>query len=119
MSHHSYTQPVMLYKFKSQADSDLFMNQGPAERILAIIGKPAGAQGIIEPGDMAQAIAKLEAAVAEEGAPASGASEAASPDGAAAPSGGAQAITLQQRSWPFIQLLKRSLAANTPIVWGV
>ncbi len=102
----------MLYKFKSQADADLFMNQGPAERILAIIGKPAGPQGIISPGEMAQAIAKLEAAVAAQ-------AEAAPRPAAAAAPGGAQPITLQQRAWPFIQLLKRSLEADKPIVWGV
>ncbi|SCC91025.1 conserved hypothetical protein [Thiomonas sp. X19] len=107
----------MLYKFKSQADSDLFMNQGPAERILAIIGKPAGPQGIIEPGDMAQAIAKLEAAVAAEGQADPSTATAAEP--AATAPGGAQPITLHQRAWPFIQLLKRSLEADKPIVWGV
>ncbi len=102
---------TMLYKFKSQADSDLFMNQGPAERILAIIGKPAGPQGIIEPDEMARAIAALEAAVAAQG-------EADANQAAASP-GGAQPITLHQRAWPFIQLLKRSLKADKPIVWGV
>ncbi|MDE2254070.1 MAG: DUF1840 domain-containing protein [Betaproteobacteria bacterium] len=106
----------MLYKFKSQADSDLFMNQAPAERILAIIGKEPAAQGIIEPADMAAAIAKLEKAVAEDDAAgAAPTSVATAPTGAA----GAKAITLHQRAWPFIQLLKRSLAADKPIVWGV
>ena len=109
----------MLYKFKSQADSDLFMNQAPAERILAIIGKEPAAQGIIEPADMAAAIAKLEKAVAEDDAVRTASTEptpgATDPAGAA----GGQAITLRQRAWPFIQLLKRSLAADKPIVWGV
>ncbi|WP_031410119.1 DUF1840 domain-containing protein [Thiomonas sp. FB-Cd] len=109
----------MLYKFKSQADSDLYMNQAPAERILAIIGKDPAAQGIIEPADMAEAIVKLERAVAEDDA-ARTASTEPTPDATehAGPAGG-QAITLHQRAWPFIQLLKRSLAADKPIVWGV
>ena len=110
----------MLYKFKSQADSDLFMNQGPAERILGIIGKQAGPQGIIEPADMPRAIAALQAAV-EQDERGRGASQdaGASDDGAGASGGGAQAVTLRQRAWPFVQLLKRSLEADTPVVWGV
>jgi cyclopropane-fatty-acyl-phospholipid synthase len=109
----------MLYKFKSQADSDLFMNQAPAERILAIIGKEPAAQGIIEPADMAAAIAKLEKAVAEDDAARVASTAPTSVATAPAGAAGAQAITLHQRAWPFIQLLKRSLAADKPIVWGV
>ncbi len=103
-----------MYKFRSRADSDLFMNQGPAERILGIIGKQPGPQGIIEPADMARAIAALQAAV-DEDERARGGDPAA--QGGAPASG--QAVTLRQRAWPFVQLLKRSLEADTPVVWGV
>lgn len=105
----------MMYKFRSRADSDLFMNQGPAERILGIIGKQPGPQGIIEPADMARAIAALQAAVEEDERGRGGAEAAA--QGSAPASG--QAISLRQRAWPFVQLLKRSLEADTPVVWGV
>lgn len=106
----------MMYRFRSRADSDLFMNQGPAERILGIIGKQPGPRGIIEPGDMPGAIAALQAAVDEdERGRAAHAPAADAPGGQA----GAQAITLRQRAWPFVQLLKRSLEADTPVVWGV
>lgn len=108
----------MLYKFKSQADSDLFMNEGPAERILAIIGKHAGPKGIIEPADMPQAIARLEAAVAEDEKFRTERAATGEAAGSMA-SSGAQAVTLHQRAWPFMQLLKRSLEAEKPIVWGV
>jgi cyclopropane-fatty-acyl-phospholipid synthase len=97
----------MLYRFRSKADSDLFMNQAPAERILSIIGREPAAQGIIEPSAMAGAIARLQAAVADD-------------ERTRADAGGvARGITLHQRAWPFIQLLKRSLAADEPVVWGV
>lgn len=104
----------MLYKFKSKADSDLFMNQGPAERILSIIGKAPGPKGIIEPADMAEAITRLEAAVAEEER-----ARAEREGGAESAPAASQAITLHQRAWPFLQLLKRAQAADKPIVWGV
>ncbi len=103
---------AMMYRFRSRADSDLFMNQAPAERILGIIGKSPAAQGIIEPGAMAQAIAALQAAVEED--------ERAGPASqGAGTAGAARGITLRQRAWPFVQLLKRSLEADTPVVWGV
>ena len=105
----------MMYKFRSRADSDLFMNQGPAERILGIIGKQPGPQGIIEPADMPRAIAALQAAVEEDERARGGGGDA---EQGGAPAAG-QAITLRQRAWPFLQLLKRSQEADTPVVWGV
>ncbi len=107
----------MIYKFQSKADSDLFMNVGPAERILAIIGKASGPKGIIEPAEMPGAIAKLEAAVAEEEQAQAVAAQAAAADGQVASA--AQPIGLKQRAWPFIQMLKRCEQAQTPVVWGV
>ncbi|MDY0330663.1 MAG: DUF1840 domain-containing protein [Thiomonas sp.] len=107
----------MIYKFQSKADSDLFMNAGPAQRILSIIGKSAGPQGIIEPAEMPAAIAALEAAVQEEEQARNAALEADAADGQAASA--AQPIGLKQRAWPFIQMLKRCQQADTPVVWGV
>ncbi|CUA94049.1 DUF1840 domain-containing protein [Thiomonas bhubaneswarensis] len=106
----------MIYKFQSKADSDLFMNVGPAERILSIIGK-AGAKGIIEPAEMPAAIAALEAAVNEEEQAREEAANAAAADGQVVSS--AQPIGLKQRAWPFIQMLKRCQQADVPVVWGV
>jgi cyclopropane-fatty-acyl-phospholipid synthase len=108
----------MMYKFRSRADSDLFMNQGPAERILGIIGKQPGPQGIIEPADMARAIAALQAAVEEDERARGGGDGDGDATQAGTPAAG-QAITLRQRAWPFLQLLKRSQEADTPVVWGV
>lgn len=107
----------MIYKFQSKADSDLFMNVGPAERILAIIGKPPGPSGIIEPAEMPAAIAALEAAVAEEEKTRDTTRQASPGEAGNAPA--AQPIGLKQRSWPFIQMLRRCHAADTPVVWGV
>lgn len=107
----------MLYRFQSKADSDLIMNQGPAERILSIIGKQPGPQGIIEAAEIPAAIAKLEAAVAAEEAARKAAQQAAAADGQAASA--AQPIGLSQRAWPFIQMLKRCQQADVPVVWGV
>lgn len=107
----------MIYKFQSKADSDLFMNVGPAERILSIIGKQPAPQGIIEPADMPAAISALEAAVDAEERARSAAVQSAAADGQVVSA--VQPIGLKQRSWPFIQMLKRCQEAQTPVVWGV
>jgi len=99
----------MIYKFKSRATGDLIMTQPVAERVLALIGKDRTPQGIIEVGQMPAAIGALEAAVAAE-APAS-----AGDDGAA---GKADRVSLRQRVWPMVEMMKRALAEDQPVTWG-
>lgn len=109
----------MLYEFKSKATGTVVMTQKVAERLLAIVGKSPGPTGIFVPAQMPQAIAALEAAVAAERAqgPAEAPDDdARDPDDEAR---GARAITLAQRAWPLIEMLKAALAAEREITWGV
>ena len=108
----------MIYKFKSKAAGDLIMLETTGDRVLGLIGKSAAAQGIIEPADMAAAINALSAAVqADEAERVTRAPGQANP----APTGGsaAGAVSLRQRAWPLVEMMKRCLAADEPIVWGV
>jgi len=98
----------MIYKFKSRATGDLIMTQPVAERVLALIGKDRTPQGIIEVGQMPAAIAALESAVAAE------APQGAGDDGAAK----ADRVSLRQRVWPMVEMMKRTLAEDQPITWG-
>jgi hypothetical protein len=100
----------MIYKFKSKATGDLIMTQPVGDRVLSLIGKPAAAQGIIEVDQMAAAIGALESAVASESP--QGAGEGG--DGAAK----ADRVSLRQRVWPMVEMLKRAQADQQPIVWG-
>ncbi len=110
----------MIYKFKSKAAGDVIMMPPTAERVLAAIGKPPGAQGIIEPGVMLSAIAALEQAIAADEASRAGTKDADTPAaGEEPPSGAGDAMSLRRRAWPMVEMLKRSQAANEPIVWGV
>ena len=105
----------MIYKFKSKATGDLIMTQPVGERVLSLIGKPVAAQGIIEVDQLAAAMGALEAAVAAE-RPA-----AASADGDDARTGtgfGPDHVSLRQRVWPMVEMMKQSLAEKQPIVWG-
>ena len=107
----------MIYKFKSKAAGDVIMMGPTGDDVLRLIGKPAGASGIIEVADMAAAIAALEQAVAAaEQARAEADREAVAEGKKAAPREG---VTLRQRTWPLIEMMKRSMAERADIVWGV
>ena len=100
----------MMYKFKSQATGDLIMTQPVGDRVLAIIGKSSTPQGIIDVEQLPAALGALESAVAAE--------SPASADGGDAASAKVDAISLRQRVWPMVEMMKRALAERQPIVWG-
>lgn len=108
----------MLYKFKSQATSDVIMLEGPAHRILHIVGKDAEQRGIITVQQIPHAIEVLQAAVdLDEAARAN-----LHKDGAHAIEGESargRGVTLHQHAVPFIDMLRQSVAAGKDVVWGV
>lgn len=115
----------MLTKFKSKADNDVIMLEPNARQILEAIGKgdPAQrAQGIIQPAEMTAALASLARAVAQDDARRQQAKDKPHKDAEpldthdAAPLIG---VSLRQRAAPIARMMERSLAENTPIVWGV
>ncbi len=101
----------MLYKFKSKADGDLILLEANGRKVLEIIGKAAGAQGIILVADMDAAITALQAAVALDDA----ARQAAT---AEAKAHEMDTVSLHQRAKPFIDLLRRCKKENADITWG-
>jgi hypothetical protein len=107
----------MLYKFKSKAAGDLIMLEPNGRRVLEIIGKDPGSQGIILPDEMPQAMKALEAAIAREEAEHKAAIDEARARGQVPPR--FEAVSLRQRAVPFIDMLKRCSGAGKEIVWGV
>ena len=105
----------MIYKFKSKAAGDVIMLAPTGDRVLALIGKDTTPKGIIEPGQMAAAIQALADAVAADDA----ARAATGEPGAETPAGSRDAISLRQRAWPLVEMMKRALAADEPVTWGV
>jgi hypothetical protein len=103
----------MIYKFKSKATGDLIMLGPNGDQMLRLIGREPSAKGIIEVEHMAAAIDALQAAVQAEEAQAEATDDAAD-DQPARPG-----ITLRQRLWPVIDMLKRAQDARQPVVWGV
>jgi hypothetical protein len=105
----------MIYRFKSKADGDLIM-MGPAgDAVLRIIGKEPAAQGIVEAGALPAAIAAIEQAVAADEA----ARREAGADARAAGSGSGDKISLRQRAWPLLEMMRRAERERADIVWGV
>jgi hypothetical protein len=100
----------MIYRFKSRATGDLIMTQPVGERVLGLIGKEAAPQGIIEVAQMAAAIGALESAVASESPRTAGDDD----DGA----GKGDRVSLRQRVWPMVEMMKRAMAEKEPITWG-
>ena len=108
----------MLYEFKSKAGGNVVMTQPVAERILAIIGKPPAAAGVFEPQHLPGAIAALQAEIAREAA--NGQANAGSnQEEEDTREEGAKRISLKQRAWPLLELMKAALAADQRITWGV
>jgi len=103
----------MLYRFKSQATADIVMLQNTGEQLLAIIGKPIEAKGVITVAQMPAALAALEQAVID--------SETMPPDaqGDDESTPESDAVRLRQRAAPLVVMLKECVAANKDVVWGV
>ena len=102
----------MLYKFKSKNAGDVIMLQANGRKVLEVIGKDAGATGIILVTQMPTAIQALKDAIALEESTQQMLDADGEPIKGDAPG-------LRQRATPFIDMLKRNHKAATDVVWGV
>ncbi len=103
----------MIYKFKSAASGDVIMLGPHGDAMLRLLGREPQARGIVEPRDMAAAIATLREAIERSEQAADEPGERRAPDEAEPP------VSLRRRLWPMIDLLERALRADVPVVWGV
>ena len=102
----------MLYKFKSKAAGDVIMLGPNGDQVLRIVGKEPASQGIVEAADLGAAIAALEAAVAAD-------ELAAQTVDATLRAVPRERVSLRQRAWPLVEMMKRAQRAGQAIVWGV
>jgi Domain of unknown function (DUF1840) len=110
----------MLYKFKSKAAGDVIMLKPNGDQVLGLIGREPAAKGIIEVAAMPAAIAALEQAVAADEARRAQSPPPADSSGRAEAEGADEkGVSLRQRAWPLVEMLRRSLAEKQDIVWGV
>jgi hypothetical protein len=110
---------AMIYKFKSKAAGDVIMLQPTGDKVLGLIGKDVTPKGIIEPAQMAAAIQALADAVAVDDAARARAASGGQADTEEAAAGARDKISLRQRVWPLVEMMKRAQGADEPITWGV
>jgi hypothetical protein len=107
----------MYYTFKSKAAGDLLMMEPVGSELLRVIGQEPAPRGIIEAAAMPSAIKAIERAIArEEAQPSQAVDEAAT---ASSDLSREEAVTLRQRAWPLVEMMKRAQVENANIVWGV
>ena len=124
----------MIYEFRSRATGSIVMMGQVAEKMLGILGKPTGPQGIITVEQLPEAIARLRAAIADEQRAREAAREAAHASERAAsalptPAAGGEyddeeagpgtAISFEARAQPLIEMFDRALAGKRDVTWGV
>lgn len=107
----------MLYKFKSKAAGDVIMLGPHGDQVLRLLGREVAPRGIFEVEAMPALVAALEAAVAADEAARAAAAADADPE--EAPGARSEGVSLRQRVWPLVEMLRRCHAARAVIVWGV
>ncbi len=112
----------MIYKFKSKAAGDVIMMGPNGDQVMRLIGKEPAATGIIQVTQMPAALAALEQAVASEDAARKQAELEASDDNTGLTNNSSTArdhVSMRQRVWPLVEMLRRSHSEGADIVWGV
>ena len=100
----------MLFKFKSKNAGDVIMLEANGRKVLEVIGKDAGATGIILAAQMPAAINALKEAIAVEELHAGNHDENVVHE---------DLPGLRQRAVPFIDMLERNHKAASDVTWGV
>jgi hypothetical protein len=107
----------VLYKFKSKAGADVIMLAAHGDQALQALGRGPAPQGIFQASDLAALISQGESAIADEQRSFDRAAEEAQTEGRKPPP--KPEVTLRQRLWPLLDLMRAAQAANTDVVWGV
>ena len=110
----------MLFKFKSQATSDLIMLEADARKLLKIMLGNDPVKGIVLAQDIPRCIGALqEAVLLDEAARKRQAEKAADADHDGGEGMVLDAVRLSQRATPMLKLLERSRVEASDVVWGV
>lgn len=111
---------MSLVVFRSKAAGEIFMFAETARRIFQIIGRDDAPRGVITAGEVPGALARLQAAVDEEKAALKAAGEQAEHAERRGEDGEpARAITLGQRAFPLLEMLRAAHKKHVDVTWGV
>lgn len=102
---------MALVTFRSPAASAIIMYAETAQRLLDLIGKPMAERGVITSEQVDEALARLLQAVEKEKAAGAPAQE----DEA----GREQPVSLRQRAFPLIEMLRAARKRHVDVTWGI
>jgi hypothetical protein len=108
----------MLYKFQCKNSADVLMLEDLTSKIFTIIDRPLEPRGIFLLEQLPIAIAKLEAAVAEDVERKKNSSENSLSEISEKSGHDINHDRLGQRAHPFINLLKEALLNEEMVSWG-
>ncbi len=104
----------MLIIFSSQATAKVIMLDDLAKLLLAILGRQLETRGIITVEQLPAAIKALENAIAEDN---QSFEEKSDQEQDGTPS--SEHLRLAQRAFPLLDMLRRAVKKNKPVIWGV
>jgi hypothetical protein len=116
----------MIYQFETRAGGRITYTSTVGSQLLHIIGKQPGPRGVIEVADLPAAIGRLEAAVAREKEMNADARRDLDPharndsaDDADEDRDREPPVSLGQRVFPLLDLLKYALQVREDVTWGL
>jgi hypothetical protein len=112
---------MALVVFRSKAAGEIFMFAETAQRLLQIIGKDEGGRGVIRADEVADALQRLIDAVEQEKAALQQEQARRELDERAgnAHSERQLPITLAQRAFPLIEMLRAAQRKRVDVTWGI
>ena len=102
---------MALVTFRSRAASAIIMYAETAQRLLEVIGKPMADRGVITSEQVDDALARLLQAVEQEKAQGAPAVDEASPR--------EPPVSLRQRAFPLIEMLRAARKRHVEVTWGI
>lgn len=111
---------MALVVFRSKAAGEIYMFAETARRLLEIMGKPDTPRGVITAEQVPEALARLVAAVeAEKAQQAESARDRDKDEPRGEKPSAETPITLGQRAYPLIEMLRAAAKRNVDVTWGV
>ena len=112
---------MALVVFRSKAAGEIFMFAETARRLLQIVGKDDFERGVIRADELSEALDRLTAAVAQEKEELRGDSQRRELDERTGSSQGERGppISLGQRAFPLIEMLRAAQRRKVDVTWGI
>ena len=111
---------MALVVFRSKAAGEIFMFAETAHRIFEIVGRQEAPRGVITAEQVPEALQKLVDAVEEEKAQLKAAQDDADlADKQGDANAQQRAITLGQRAFPLIEMLRAAQQKKVDVTWGI